>query len=100
MPNHVWWAIGGFTAAFILLAVYANSPGNIQLLVACYAVFGLAVFCSWVAIRSGELYLHGVLVSRVHQPVQFWLALALIFLPVCLGSGFIITMHLRSLLAA
>ncbi len=99
-PNHVWWAIGGFIVAFILLAAYANSPGNLQVLIVCYGVFGLTVFGSWFVIRSGELYLRGVPINRTNQPFQFWLALALVYLPLCLGSGFIITMHLRSLFTA
>jgi hypothetical protein len=99
-PNHVWWAIAGFVAVFVLLAVYANSPGNIQMLITCYALFGLTVFGSWIVIRSGELYLRGTMITRAAQPVQFWLALALVFFPLFLGSGFIIAMHLRSLFAA
>jgi hypothetical protein len=99
-PNHVWWALGGVAAAFILLAVYSNSPDNLQMLITCYASFGLSLFGSWVVIRSGALYLRGVPIYRVNQPIQFWLVLALVFLPLSLGSGFIIAMHLRSLFTA
>ena len=99
-PNHAWWAIAGFVAVFVLLIVYANSPENSQMLITCYGLFGLTVFGSWIVIRSGELYLRGNIIIRTAQPVQFWLALALVFFPLFLGSGFIIAMHLRSLFAA
>jgi hypothetical protein len=99
-PNHTWWALGGLAGVFVLIAAYANSPGNVQTLIACYALFGLAVFGSSVVIHSGELYLRGVAITRANQPIQFWLAFSIVFLPLGLGSGFIISMHLRSLFAA
>ena len=99
-PNHLWWVIAGFVAAFALLAAYANSSDNIQMLVVCYAAFGLSILGSWVVLHSGVLYLRGVPIYRANQPFQFWVALARIFLPLSLVSGFFIAMHLRSLFAA
>jgi hypothetical protein len=95
-----WWIILGFVAGFALLALAANSPDHIQLLIGCYALFPFSIFITWFVLRSGVLYLRGTAIYRVSQPAQFWVALILVIIPPLLISGSLIAIHLWSLVAA
>jgi hypothetical protein len=95
-----WWIILSFLVGFALLAFAANSQEHTQILIACYALFPFSIFITWFVLRSGVIYLRGSAINRVGQPAQFWTALILVILPPLAISGFLIAVHLWSLVAA
>ena len=97
--THLWWGLVGFAILIILLVAYANSSDNNQIIIGCYILFIFTIIMSLYLIRSGTLYMRGVPINRKEEPVQFWLTLSFVAIPLIFGTGFVIALHISSLFA-
>jgi hypothetical protein len=94
------WLFLCVLGALGLLVLLFLMPTTVLVPILGYLVLAASILMVRAALRSGVLFARGTPVSRINEPAQFWVFLALTVGPLFGISTFVVFIHLKSLFHA